>query len=51
MAMHQAVQHFSVYLLGSKTRIYTDHKALTFLRTMKNSLPKSGKTVGRAAAV
>ena len=30
----------AIYLLGSKTTVYTDHKALTFLKTMKNSSPR-----------
>lgn len=40
LAIHQAVRHFALYLLGSKTKIWTDHKALTFLNTMKNSSPR-----------
>ena len=40
LAVHQAMRHFAIYLLGSKTTVYTDHKALTFLKTMKNSSPR-----------
>ena len=40
LAIHQAVRHFAIYLLGNKTRIFTDHRALTFLRTMRNSSPR-----------
>ena len=40
LAVHQAMRHFAVYLLSSKAMIYTDHKAHTFLKTMKNSSPQ-----------
>ena len=40
LAMHQAVKHFAVYLLGNKTTVWTDHKTLSFLKTMRNSTPR-----------
>ena len=40
LAIHQAARHFAVYLMGSHTKVWTDHKALTFLRTMRNSSPR-----------
>ena len=40
LAIHQAVRHFAIYLMGNKTKVFTDHKALSFLKTMKNSSPR-----------
>ncbi len=35
VAIHQATKHFAAYLLGNHTTIFTDHKALTYMETMK----------------
>ena len=40
LAIHQAVRHFAVYLMGNRTTVWTDHKALSFLKTMRNSTPR-----------
>ena len=35
-----AANHFRVYLLHSKFIVYTDHKALTWLKTIKHTNPR-----------
>ena len=40
LAIHQAVRHFAVYLMGNRTTVWTDHRALSFLKTMRNSTPR-----------
>ena len=36
LAIHDAVKHFAIYLLGSTFTVVTDHKALIFMETMKH---------------
>ena len=36
LAIHEAVKHFAIYLLGSTFTVVTDHKALIFMETMKH---------------
>lgn len=36
----EAIKHFEVYLKGAEFKIETDHKALTFIQTMKRGSPK-----------
>lgn len=43
LAIVFAVKYFKVYLIGNPFTIYTDHQALTFLSTMKNSKELSGR--------
>lgn len=38
LALISAVNHFRVYLLHSKFIVYTDHKALTWLKTIKHKI-------------
>lgn len=40
LALHQGVRHFSVYLLGNITKVYTDHKALIYMEKMKGATPR-----------
>ena len=40
LALHQGVRHFSVYLLGNVTKVYTDHKALIYMEKMKGATPR-----------
>ena len=40
LAIHQATKHFAAYLLGNHTTVFTDHKALTYMETMKKSTPR-----------
>ena len=40
LALISAVNHFRVYLLHSKFIVYTDHKALTWLNTIKHTNPR-----------
>lgn len=37
LAVVLAVQHFAVYLLGARFRLYTDHKALLHLQKLKTA--------------
>ena len=40
LALISAANHFRVYLLHSKCIVYTDHKALTWLKTIKHTNPR-----------
>ena len=40
LAIVEAIRHFEVYLKGARFLVETDHKALTFIQTMKRGSPK-----------
>jgi len=40
LAIVEAVKHFEVYLRGARFTVETDHKALSFLQSMKRGSPK-----------
>jgi len=37
LALVSAVQYFHIYLINQKFVVYTDHKALSWLKTMKHT--------------
>ena len=40
LALCKSVKHFAAYLLGNKTTVWTDHKALQFMEKMKGASPR-----------
>ena len=37
LAIYKTVKHFAPYLIGNKTTVWTDHRALTFMDKMKDA--------------